>query len=189
MPGKGLSDDTPEITERFILPRGRQVEDFMKIRLRMNLIDWCAMVLAFGSVCVGAAEAVERCRGQRLFLPVYSEVAYGDRRAVLNLAVTLMLRNLDANQPITIKKVDYIGSSGNIVRPVVSEERGLKPMAAETYVIRESDRAGGASSGFLVEWESSEPVLPPLVEGVMVNGAYNQGMAFVTTARVLAEKP
>jgi len=41
----------------------------------------------------------------------------------------------------------------------------------------------------LVEWESAEPVLPPLVEGVMVNGAYNQGMAFVTAARVLTEKP
>lgn len=161
----------------------------MKIRWRMNLMAWCAGVLALLEICAGPAEAVEHSRGQRLFLPVYSEVAYGDRRAVLNLAVTLMLRNLDANQIIMLKRVDYIGSNGNVVRSVLGAERGLKPMAAETYVIRESDRAGGASSGFLVEWESPEPVLPPLVEGVMVNGAYNQGMAFVTTARVLAEKP
>jgi len=161
----------------------------MKVCLRKDLRIWCAVVLSLGGVIMGFAEAGERVRGQRIFLPVYSEVAYGDRRAVLNLAVTLVLRNLDADQTITLKKVDYIGASGSVVRPLLIAERGLKPMAAETHVIRESDRAGGASAGFLVEWESAEPAIPPLVEGVMVNGAYNQGMAFVTAARVLAEKP
>ena len=161
----------------------------MKVRWCMAFGLWCALFLSLGSALMGSAEAGERLRGQKLFLPVYSEVAYGDRRAVLNLAVTLMMRNLDSDQSITLKKVDYIGSSGSVVRSILNAERGLKPMAAETYVIRESDRAGGSSAGFLVEWESAEPVLPPLVEGVMVNGAYNQGIAFVTAARVLTEKP
>ena len=149
--------------------------------------------MMFASLLIGAlmgpAEAVERSRGQRLFLPVYSEVAYGDRRAVLNLAVTLALRNLDPLITIELTRVDYIGSTGAVIKSFLAEQRGLKAMAAETFVIRESDRTGGASPGFLVEWASREPVIPPLVEGVMVNGAYNQGMAFVTSARVLWDKP
>lgn len=161
----------------------------MKVRLRMGFKACGVGVLFALGIFISAAEAVERCRGQRLFLPVYSEVVYGDRRAVLNLAVTLMLRNLDDHQSMTLKKVDYIGANGNVVRAFLAEAHGLKPMAAETFVIRESDRTGGASAGFVVEWESAEPILPPLVEGVMVNGAYNQGMAFVTGARVLSEKP
>lgn len=161
----------------------------MKGQVRAGSRLFCLLALLVGGVLWGSVGAAERCRGQRIFLPVYSEVAYGDRRAVLNLAVTVMLRNLDANQSITLKRVDYLGVNGAVVRPFLSEARPLKPMAAETYVIRESDRAGGSSSGVLVEWESVEPVLPPLVEGVMVNGAYNQGMAFVTAARVLAERP
>lgn len=161
----------------------------MKVRFRMGFSVGCVCTLFFWGALMGSAEALERYRGQRLFLPVYSEVTYGDRRAALGLAVTVMLRNLDANQSITLKKVDYIGGDGGLIRPLLAEGRGLKPMAAETFVIRESDRTGGASAGFVVEWESVEPALPPLVEGVMVNGAYNQGMAFVTQARVLSQKP
>lgn len=161
----------------------------MKVRSGVGFKVWWMGMLCLAGASMGSADALERCRGQRLFLPVYSEVTYGDRRAALNLAVTLMVRNLDGNQTVTLKKLDYVGVSGSVVRTFLSAEHGLKPMAAETFVIRESDRTGGASAGFLVEWESAEPVLPPLVQGVMVNGAYNQGMAFVTEARVLAEKP
>ncbi len=161
----------------------------MKIRYLVGFEGWIVLILSLMGVFMSSAEGVERSRGQALFLPVYSEVAYGDRRAVLNLAVTLNIRNLDAHQSIALTRVDYIGTSGAVVRGFLAEPRGLKAMAAETFVVRESDRTGGASAGFLVEWESSEPVVPPLVEGVMVNGAYNQGMAFVTSARVLSEKP
>ena len=161
----------------------------MRIGLRMGAEIWALLALSMLGVFSGSVVAVEHSRGQKLFLPVYSEVAYGDRRAALNLAVTLMLRNLDSDQSIALTRVDYIGANGAVVRSFLTEKHGLKAMAAETFVIRESDRTGGASAGFLVEWESREPVLPPLVEGVMVNGAYNQGMAFVTSARVLAEKP
>lgn len=161
----------------------------MTIRWLMGVRGWSILGFALFCVFMGAAGAVERSRGQTLFLPVYSELTYGDRRAVLNLAVTLSVRNLDAHHPITLTRVDYVGASGAVVRPFLTEARGLKAMAAETFVIRESDRSGGASAGFVVAWESAEPVIPPLVEGVMVNGAYNQGMAFVTSARVLSDKP
>lgn len=161
--------------------------------MRLRSVCWGRSVFLLLLISVGLAHmrvavAVERIRGQRVFLPVYSEVPYGDRNAALNLAVTVTLRNLDANHVITLKRVDYIGIKGNVVKSFLGDGI-VKPMAAEIYVVRESDRTGGASAGFLVEWESSSPVLPPLLEGVMVNGAYNQGMAFVTSARVLAEIP
>ena len=160
---------------------------FLEIFPARGILSLCLLLM--GLLEMGGAAAVERFRGQRLFLPVYSEVPYGNRNAVLDLAVTMTLRNLDEEQSITLKRVDYIGVKGGIVRSFLSDGVPLKPMAAEIYVIRESDRTAGRSAGFLVEWESSAPAIPPIVEGVMVNGAYNQGMAFVTTARVLSEKP
>jgi hypothetical protein len=62
-------------------------------------------------------------------------------------------------------------------------------MASTEFIVRESDRSGGISASFLVEWESDVPVSPAFVEAVMVNSTYNQGIAFNSPARMLEEKP
>jgi Protein of unknown function (DUF3124) len=84
--------------------------------------------------------------------------------------------------------VDYVDERGAVVRSLAGSVLSLKPMAATVFEIQESDRTGGRSAGVLIEWESGEGVPAPLLEGVMVNGAYNQGVAFVTSARVLSER-
>jgi hypothetical protein len=65
----------------------------------------------------------------------------------------------------------------------------LKPMSSAEHIVKESDRSGGISASFLVEWASKVPVAPPIVEAVMVNSTYNNGIAFNSQARVLEEKP
>ena len=147
------------------------------------------VVLLAGLFSTTAVQAVPKYRAQQLFLPVYSELSYGDRNAAVNLAVELTIRNLDAARPIVVKRVEYLDAQGNVVRPLLEEPLSLKPMSAELFYIKESDRTGGKSSGVLVEWESPDPVVAPLVLGVMVNRVYNQTMAFTTSPSVLMDRP
>lgn len=135
------------------------------------------------------ALAEGRVRGQSLFLPVFSELPYGDRGATLTLRILVDIRNLDRRQRLVLKRVDYIGREGVKIRSFIDEPREVKPFASELIEIKESDRSGGASSGFLIEWSSEVPIQPPLVQGVMVQGAYNQGISLKTEARVLESQP
>lgn len=128
-------------------------------------------------------------RGQLLYVPVYSEVPYGDKRFTLNLTATLSVRNPDLKNSITLKRVDYFSSSGKLVRSYLNQPLALKPMASTEFIVRETDRSGGISASFLVEWESEHPVTKPYVEAIMVNSTYNQGIAFNSPARSLEEQP
>ena len=131
----------------------------------------------------------DQVRGQLLYVPVYSEVPYGDKNLTLNLTATLSLRNPDLKNAITLKRVDYYGSNGMLVRSYLKQPETLRPMASTEYIVRESDRSGGISASFLVEWDSQVAVSRPLVEAIMVNSTYNQGIAFNSPARILSEKP
>ena len=139
-------------------------------------------------VMSGLAQA-DRARGQLLYVPVYSEVPYGDKRFTLNLTATLSVRNLDQKTSITLRRVEYFSSAGSLVRSYLKQAAVLKPMASTEFIVRESDRSGGISASFLVEWESEASALPPFVEAVMVNSTYNQGIAFNSPARVIEERP
>lgn len=127
-------------------------------------------------------------RGQLLYVPVYSEVPFGDKGLNLNLTATLSLRNTDRAQVIAIKRVDYYSEAGALVRSYLKQPLTLRPMATTNIVVKESDRSGGISASFLVEWDSAAPVSPPMVEAVMVNSTYNQGIAFSSPSRTLEER-
>ena len=152
-----------------------------RVRRGLALVLWLL-------VMPGLAQA-DRARGQLLYVPVYSEVPYGDKRFTLNLTATLSVRNLDQKTPITLRRVDYFSSAGSLVRSYLKQAAILKPMASTEFIVRESDRSGGISASFLVEWESEASALPPFVEAVMVNSTYNQGIAFNSPARVIEVKP
>ena len=130
-----------------------------------------------------------KAKEQLIYVPVYSEVAYGDRGARVNLATTLSIRNLDQGHEIRLSRVDYYNSSGKLVRQLVSSDgQGIPPMAAAEFVIKESDKSGGISASCLVAWSSESTVQAPLVEAVMVNSEYSKGMAFVERGKILEEQ-
>ena len=141
-------------------------------------------------VGVGAAWSAEGLlRGQSLFVPVFSEIPYGNRGAVIQLSATVTIRNLDSEQSITVSRVEYIDEKGQVVKRYIDAPKVLGPMVASEFFLPESDRSGGGSAGFNMEWSSVKPVRPPLVESVMLNGAYNQKIAFRSEARVLEARP
>jgi hypothetical protein len=128
-------------------------------------------------------------RQQLLYVPIYSEIPFGDQGRTLNLAATISVRNTDRTHSLTLKKVDYYNSKGGLVRVYLSEPCTLKPMASAEFFIKEADRKGGISSSILVDWNSEAAISPPLVEAVMISTASSQGISFSSAARVLEERP
>lgn len=161
--------------------------DAMSTRTAFCIRFGVGLVLA--PVGIGVQAVEQNSHGQRLYIPVYSEVPYGDKGLNINLTATLSIRNTDSKTPVTIRSVDYLGAEGNLIRSYLKQPITLRPMASTDYVVKESDRSGGISASFLVEWESREAASPCLVEAVMVNSSYNHGIAFSSPARVLETKP
>ncbi|MCU0734476.1 MAG: DUF3124 domain-containing protein [Methylotetracoccus sp.] len=126
-------------------------------------------------------------RGQLLFVPVYSELAYGDRKHTLNLSATLTIRNTDRKNPLSLTRVDYYSSQGMLLRSYLKKPQSISPMASVEYIISGADRTGGTAASFLVEWESASPMSVPVVEAVMISAASMYGVSFQSVAQVLEE--
>jgi Protein of unknown function (DUF3124) len=155
----------------------------------MRTLGGLAALLLFLSGFLGETPAeVNNVRGQTLYVPVYSEIPYGDRDQTLDLTVTLSIRNINRKVAVTVRKVDYHNAKGELVRAYAQEPRVLPPLATVEFVIKASDRSGGISAGFLVEWESEHPCVPPVVEAAMISTASTQGISFSSQARGVEEK-
>ena len=159
------------------------------MRYRLSTLGGLAALLLFLSGFLGETPAeVNSVRGQTLYVPVYSEIPYGDRDQTLDLTVTLSIRNIDRKIAVMVRKVDYYNSKGERVRSYAQEPRVLPPLATVEFVIKALDRSGGISAGFIVEWESEHLCVPPVVEAVMISTASTQGISFSSQARVVEEK-
>ena len=159
------------------------------MRYHMSPLGGLAALLLCLSGLLGETLAeVNSARGQTLYVPVYSEIPHGDRDHTLALTVTLSIRNIDRKVAVMVRKVDYYNAKGELVRAYAQEPRVLSPLAAIEVVIKASDRSGGISAGFVIEWESEHLCVPPAVEAVMISTASTQGISFSRQARIVEEK-
>jgi hypothetical protein len=113
-------------------------------------------------------------------VPAYSTIPHGDRERDFNLSVTLSVRNVSSTASITIERVVLYDASGKIVAVYQDSPRTLMPLGTVQFVIRESDRRGGAGASFLVTWSSRGKTGPPLVETIMIGTAGQQGISFAS---------
>ena len=125
--------------------------------------------------------------GQIVYVPAYSHVFSGDGERDLLLTATLSVRNADPVRPIRLAGVRYVGSEGQTIRSYVDATQALGPLATASFVVAESDRAGGVGASFLVEWTADGAPVPPVIQAVMISTAGQQGISFVTEGRVIAE--
>ena len=159
------------------------------MRCYVSTLGGLAALLLFLSGLLGETPAeVNSARGQTLYVPVYSEIPYGDRDHTLDLTATLSIRNIDRKVAVMVRKVDYYNAKGELVRSYAQEPRVLPPLAAVEFVIKASDRSRGISAGLIVVWESEHLCVPPVVEAVMISTASTQGISFSSQARVVEEK-
>jgi hypothetical protein len=126
--------------------------------------------------------------GQAIYVPVYSQIATGDRAHPFDLAITLSVRNTDRAHPILVASVRYYDQGGQLVRDYLKKPLRVAPLASTEFFVQEKDASGGMSSSFLVEWVAERAVSDPVVEAVMIGTAGMQGISFTSPGRVISDR-
>ena len=132
------------------------------------------------------ADKMRDARGQTLYVPGYSNIYYSDN-SIFQLTTTLSIHNIDPEQPIVVRTVKYYNSDGDLVRNYLDQPAVLKPLATLHYVVDHRDTSGGIGANFMVDWFAETNVPVPAVEAVMIGASNNQGISFLTNARVIKE--
>ncbi|MFZ2087469.1 MAG: DUF3124 domain-containing protein, partial [Desulfobaccales bacterium] len=130
----------------------------------------------------------ELSQGQLVYVPVYSHVYHGDQEHKLLLTGILSIRNIDPGQALTITKADYYDSEGKLIKSYLSKPITLGPLASTRIIVKESDTKGGSGANFLVEWQAKTAVNEPIMEGVMIGAAGQQGISFTSRGKALIQK-
>jgi len=128
---------------------------------------------------------VKKIRGQVLYMPVYSNIPSGSRKK-FDMSAFVAVHNTDLHNPITIKRVDFFDTDGNIVGNYISSDQELKPTATKIYTVSKEDQSG-TGANFIVEWVADQPVNEPLIESVMTDFSGNIGLAFLSPGKVIRE--
>jgi hypothetical protein len=127
--------------------------------------------------------------GQTIYVPIYSHIYTGSKSRTINLGATLSIRNTDAKNSIRLSSARYYGTNGQLLKEYVPTALRLGPMASTDFVVDINDTTGGAGANFIVEWSASIEVTPPVVEAVMINTTSQQGISFISTGRVIKDRP
>lgn len=139
-------------------------------------------------ILTNAADAgIVLLKGQKLYVPVYSHIYHGDREQPFELAVTLSVRNTDTDHAISLISVDYYDSEGKLVRKYLENEVRLGAIASTRFVVKESDKSGGAGASFIVRWKSEAMVTEPIVEAIMIGTSTQQGISFSSRGQAIEE--
>lgn len=144
-----------------------------------------ALILALAQP---AAAELKLLRGQTVYVPAYSHIYHGDREVPFYLTVTLSVRNTDPEHPISITAVEYHDNDGKLLTNYLKAAVKLAPMASIHYIVKESDRSGGAGANFIVRWRSETKVTEPLIESVMISTATQQGISFTSRGQAVREE-
>ena len=103
--------------------------------------------------------------------------------------MTLSIRNTDPAASIALVSAAYHDSDGKLIRTYVDKPVILGPLSSTRYVVKESDKTGGSGASFLVRWKSDKPVIPPVLEAIMIGTSQGQGISFVSRGIALTETP
>jgi hypothetical protein len=133
----------------------------------------------------GAAEASAKTTGQTVYVPAYSHIYHGNKNAKLLLSVTLSIRNIDPDNPISISVVDYYETQGKLVKQFIKAPVNLGPLGSERYIIPQDDSSGGSGANFIVKWQAAAPTNPPIIETVMIGSQSQLGISFTSRGQAL----
>jgi hypothetical protein len=145
------------------------------------------ILLALPATSARADSHIALSAGQTVYVPIYSHIYSGLKGRPFSLAATLSIRNTDPKHPIKLMSVKYFDSAGKLVKEYLDQPTELEAMASTRYILPEGDTTGGSGANFLVKWQSTEKVNPPLIEGVMIGTRSGQGISFVSRGQVIRE--
>jgi len=146
-----------------------------------------SLLCAFQSFSAAAEDKIELSSGQTVYAAIYSNVFTGPKERPFNLAAMLSIRNTDLHNQITILSAEYYDNNGHAIKEFVQKPLSLAPLASHCFSIKESDEVGGFGANFIVRWQASKEINPPIIESIMIGAKSGQGLSFVSRGKVIAE--
>ncbi len=143
------------------------------------------MFLCLIPVYVYSQSIVELSSGESVYVSVYSNIYAGPKAVRIELASMLSIRNTDVSHPITILKVDYYDTKGNLIDSYIKKPLKLKPLESTHIYIKEYDKRGGPGANFIVKWTAEKKVNQPIIETIMYG--IHQGISFICPGKVITE--
>ena len=116
----------------------------------------------------------------RTYLSVYSQIYGFDYSRIIDLSVTVSLRNTNLDESVYIKSANYFDSYGELIRGYTDQPLELKPMETIEVFIDERNDDGGTGANFVFEWYKEKGGSEPLFEAVMIATTGQQGISFTT---------
>ena len=124
-------------------------------------------------------------KGQTVYVPAYSHIYIGGKKRPFALAITLSIRNIDLDADIRLREVNYYGSTGKLIESFVDDAPTVRPQESLRFVVAEDEEGGGSSANFIVKWESTTAVNPPIIESIMIGARSSQGISFTSRGRAI----
>ena len=113
-----------------------------------------------------------------VYVPVYSSIYWGIERNMVDLGVTVSIRNVSGRHPLIVRYARYYDSAGKLVRDYVTAPSELARLATVEFGVQQRDTVGGAGANFLIEWAGRPNMNEPIIEAVMVGQTGNAGISF-----------
>lgn len=117
------------------------------------------------------------------YVPVYSNIYWGQSTSVTELSATVSVRNADLDQSLILTHVDYYDSRGRLIRQYLDAPTELEPMGTVEWVIEVHDTEGGSGANFMVGWGAPGPVARPVMESIMLGQISSFAISFVSQGR------
>lgn len=152
------------------------------MNIRIPLIAFAFMVMTSWAF---AENVIPKALSEIIYVPAYSEVLVSPGNSQ-QMAITIVIHNVDPEQPVTLQVVDYHDHSGEQVQSLLTEPISIPPFGSWKHLIGIRDKTGGVGANFLINWTSEDPANSPIAEALMIGGAGTQGLSFTSRGQVIS---
>jgi hypothetical protein len=160
-----------------------------KCRVVVGALATALACLALSGGASLAVNAPETTQGQTVYVPVYSDVLYGNTDRVGKpskwfLSATLSIRNTDPANALRIRSIRYYDTDGKLIReyPTGGE---VGPLGTREIFVEHADKSGGSGANFIVVWDADKPINAPIIETVHAYFFDTRGLVFVSPGQAL----
>ena len=152
-----------------------------------RVISSCFLVSIGGTSFAG--ELPPATQGQTVYVPVYSEVLYGNadnygKPDKWQLSAMLSIRNTDPKNALTVRSIRYYDTAGTLIREYPAGNT-VGPLATVEVFVEHKDKSGGSGANFLVVWEATKPINAPIIETVHTYFFGTRSVAFTSSGQPL----
>jgi hypothetical protein len=158
--------------------------------LRRTLAALCVGLAATGATF--AQEAIDApSKGQTVYVPVYSEVRYGNLNAAGKadtelMSVLVSIRNTDPKEAIRVVAAPYYDTAGRMIRDYLPTPRTVAPFGTLELFVEHRESDGGSGANFAIRWEAAKAVSPPIVEALHLRVQSGRTLGFVSRGKPIS---